>query len=178
MKRRTFLKAAAATVQGAIGLAVAIPGIRFLLDPLWRRRRRSVFVRVAPLRAVPEGRPVRVVVSTDRWDAYTHHPSGPIGSVFLLREASQSGDPGIRCLQTICPHLGCGIDYAADRGTFSCPCHASEFDLTGRRRFGPSPRDMDELDCRVTDPDEGAQRWIEVRYQAFQTGLPQKRPVT
>ncbi len=177
MQRRTFLKTAAATVQSAMWFVVAVPGIRFLLDPLWRRRKRSAFIRVAPLRAVAKGRPVRVVVSADRWDAYTHHPPGPIGSVFLFREASENGGAGIRCLQTICPHLGCGIDYAPDRGTFSCPCHASGFDRTGKRLFGPSPRDMDELDCRVTDPDEGALRWIEVKYQEFQTGVTGKQPV-
>ena len=71
----------------------------------------------------------------------------------------------VRCFQTSCPHLGCGVDYSADRKAFTCPCHASEFAVDGTPRFGPSPRPMDQLACRVTEPDGQGQRWIEVDYQ-------------
>jgi Rieske Fe-S protein len=84
----------------------------------------------------------------------------------------------IRCVQAMCPHLGCGIDFVPDRRVFTCPCHASEFDAAGQRRFGPSPRDMDELECRVSPPDERGERWIEVKYVEFRTGIPQKRSAT
>jgi len=117
-----------------------------------------------------------VTVLADRWDAYTHYPPGPIGNVWLLRSESDDRDPKIRCLHVICPHLGCAIDYSADRKTFNCPCHASEFDAAGRRRFGPSPRDMDELECRISDADESGVQWVEVKYQEFQTGVSAKRP--
>jgi nitrite reductase/ring-hydroxylating ferredoxin subunit len=219
MHRRGFLTGIVAAVNGLIGCFVALPGLRFLLDPLWRSRTRSGFIRVIPLAAVSRGKPMRVTVSADRWDAYTHYPPGPIGSVWLIREDEEGGSapsfgvgegwgtdktledhasppllrkdgappaggaktilalPRVRCLQTICPHLGCGIGYAADRGAFSCPCHASEFDAAGRRLSGPAPRDMDELECRVTEPDENGRRWVEVRYQEFQTGLSARRPV-
>ena len=175
MHRRTFLKTLGAWLNGLVGLAVGIPGIRFLLDPLRRAPHKRGFIRVGPLASVIAGRPQRVTVLADRWDAYTHHPPGPIGNVWLLRNESDDRDPKIRCLHVICPHLGCAIDYAADRNTFSCPCHASEFDPTGRRRFGPSPRDMDELKCRISDADESGVRWVEVKYQEFQTGMPEKR---
>ena len=132
---------------------------------------------VAPLSAAVAGRPLRVTVSSERWDAYMRYPPGPIGAVWLLREDDADGRPSIRCLQVVCPHLGCGIDYAVDRGVFNCPCHASEFDGTGRRRFGPSPRDMDELECRISDAGDEGRRWIEVRYQEFATGVAVKKPI-
>ncbi|MCH7591991.1 MAG: Rieske 2Fe-2S domain-containing protein, partial [Planctomycetes bacterium] len=155
-----------------------IPGVRYLLDPLRRSRTAFDFLRAAPLAALREGRPVRVIVSADRWDAYTHYPPGPIGSVWLIREQDDGDAPKVRCLQTICPHLGCGIDYVADRNAFVCPCHASEFEPGGRRRFGPSPRDMDELQCRITGPTDSHERWVEVRYAEFQTGKTAKQPLT
>ena len=176
MHRRTFLKTLAAGLNGLIGLAVVIPGIRFLLDPLRRASRQRGFIRVAPVTSLAPGRPARVTVMADRWDAYTHHPPGPIGNVWLLRNESDDRDPKIRCLHVICPHLGCAIDFAADRNAFHCPCHASEFDSAGRRRFGPSPRDMDELECRISDAGESGVRWVEVKYQEFQTGASDKRP--
>lgn len=199
MKRRAFLKAAVAVIQSGIALVVTVPGVRYLLGPARGRPKEAGFLRVIPLSALSEGRPVRVVVSAERYDAYTHHPSGPIGSVWLVRErgeragatgsrnvsptpegmghARTAPSPKIRCLQTICPHLGCGIDFAEDRGAFSCPCHASEFDRSGKRVSGPAPRDMDELACRVTDPDEDGQRWVEVRYQEFRTGVADRSSI-
>ncbi len=177
MHRRGFLTRLAALIHGLIGAVIVVPGLRFLLEPLVRKRRETGFLRVAPLSAVPEGRPTRFMVSADRWDAYTHHPPGPIGSVWLIRTENRGDGPELLCLQTICPHLGCGIEFAADRDAFSCPCHASDFDRNGKRRFGPSQRDMDQLECRVTDADPQAQRWIEVKYQAFQTGVGVKRPL-
>ncbi len=173
MQRRTFLKAIAAGLNSLVGLAIIVPGISFLLDPLRRTSRERGFLRVGSLTSLISGRPQRFTVLSDRWDAYTRHPPGPIGSVWLL---PKDGEDRVRCLQVICPHLGCAIDYAADRNAFQCPCHTSEFDVAGRRRFGPSPRDMDELECRITEPDESGARWVEVRYQEFQIGVSQKRP--
>ncbi len=37
-----------------------------------------------------------------------------------------------------CPHLGCPVVFAAERGRFECPCHHAAFDArTGRVLFGP-----------------------------------------
>ncbi len=175
MNRRKFLEVLAAAMNAAVGLLVAVPAFRFLTEPLRRKRREERFLRLAPLDSLTPGRPLRALVHADRQDAYMHHPAAPVGAVWLTRATP---DADVRCLQVICPHLGCGIDYAADRSAFSCPCHASDFDASGRRRSGPSPRDMDQLPCRVTEPDESGLRWIEVQYTEFQTGLAEKRPLT
>ena len=168
--------------RGLAAMIVAIPVVRFLVFPLKHRETGGEFIRVAELSSLRNDRPVRVVVVSDRRDAYTHFPPGPIGSVWLIppgvganpADATQE----IRCLQTICPHLGCGTNYVPDRGTFACPCHASDFDLSGRRLEGPSARDLDELECRVSEPDTNGRRWIEVKFEKFQTGLATKRAVT
>ena len=188
--RRSFFQTVATVAGGLASLIVAVPVVRFLFDPLKRRPTGGTFIRVAELSSIPNNRPVRVVVVSDRWDGYTHFPPGPIGSVWLIAAATDTGEAGlptspgapgalpVRCLQTICPHLGCGTDYVPDRGTFACPCHASDFDLSGRRLEGPSPRDLDELECRVTEPDAEGRRWVEVKFEKFQTGVATKRAVT
>lgn len=185
MHRRGFLDVVIAGVQAGIACLLAVPGLRFFLSPLRRSPGKAKFERITPLATVPdEGRPVRVVVKADRWDAYVHHPPGPVGSVWLIRsdgdggDGDNDGDAGVRCLQTICPHLGCGIDYAEGRGVFSCPCHGSDFTLSGQRLSGPSPRDMDKLETRVTQPDNQGRRWVEVRYREFEIGIPEKKPVS
>ena len=206
------MKRAVVAVNGLIGLVLAIPILRFVHDPLRRTRSGGAFLRVAPLSALTEGRPIRFTVISERRDAYTWHPSGPIGAVYLTLEPSDSetddsnggpdaadgstrngqGDGGqamddrvpddraanVRCVQVICPHLGCAVEYHADQSAFACPCHASTFDAAGKREGGPAPRDLDTLPCRVTRPDAAGHRWIEVRYEEFQTGIAEKRERT
>jgi Rieske Fe-S protein len=175
--RRTVLKMAAGAIQAAAAMLLGVPGFRFLWGGSGRRRGESEFVRAVPFADLADGKPVRVVIAADRWDAYVHYPPGPIGSVWLIRENGARESGRVRCLQTICPHLGCGIDFAASRGLFTCPCHASAFDVSGRVLGGPSARAMDELECRIGEPDEQGRRWVEVRYQEFQTGVADRRVI-
>ena len=45
----------------------------------------------------------------------------------------------------VCTHLGCVPlgDGAGDFGGWFCPCHGSHYDLSGRIRNGPAPRNLD-----------------------------------
>ena len=178
MLRRAFLKRAVVGVQGVIALLLAAPAVRFLLEPLvGSARRKARFHRVMPLSALDVGVPTRHHVVAERSDAFTRHPPGSIGQVFLIRENGEEGVPQVRCLQTICPHLGCALDHSSGSAGFTCPCHASTFDATGKRVTGPAPRDLDELACRVVGPDVTGEPWVEVRYEVFQAGLANRRPV-
>ena len=177
MKRRAFLQWATAVVSGVIAAVIALPGVQFILHPLRGKSSKRHFLRVAPLSSIKPGVPFRAGVQDARRDAYTHHPSGPIGSVWLLREPGDSDQPVIYAFQVICPHLGCALGYAPDFSRFTCPCHASAFDLDGGRISGPSPRDMDELACRLTAPDRDGARWVEVRFETFRSGVVDKTPL-
>ena len=48
---------------------------------------------------------------------------------------------GIAAVSTVCPHLGCVVTRHDD-GSFTCPCHGSKFDSTGKVTGGPSPRGL------------------------------------
>ncbi len=44
----------------------------------------------------------------------------------------------------VCTHLGCiPINNAGDFGGWFCPCHGSHYDIAGRIRKGPAPRNLD-----------------------------------
>ncbi len=178
MQRRTFLALTTSAIQALMAGVVGLPVIRFILAPLRHSSRELPFLRVAPLSTLSRDKPTRVTVSSDRWDMFTHYASGPIGSVWLIRDAHAADTPVVRCLGTICPHLGCGIQLASDGKSFNCPCHQSLFGSQGQRLNNVSPRDMDELPCRLSEPDEDGHRWVEVKYERFQTGIADKRPVT
>jgi len=178
MKRRSFIKWVAAAVHGLVVCALVVPGVAFLLGSLRRKHGYSShFIPVAPLSALPVGMPVRRDVFTQRWDAFTHYPRSRIGRVWVLRTREDVRPSSLKVWQVTCPHLGCGIDFLPKGGRFSCPCHTSYFNLAGTCLGGPSPRDMDELEFRVTEADKAGQRWLEVKYQEFATGTSTKRPL-
>lgn len=57
----------------------------------------------------------------------------------------------IKVLSAVCPHQSCTV-YPGGKG-FVCPCHGSEFELSGRKTLGPSQSDLDTL---RTDPNAPA----------------------
>ena len=82
-------------------------------------------------------------------------------------------DPGgrIEVLSSICPHLGCPLNWHPDQAEFVCPCHGGVFTATGRYRAGPPPRSMDPLEYRV---DDGR---LLIRWQDFKVGVAARIPV-
>lgn len=171
MNRRELLRFLGGMVQAIAGLAAVVPMVRFLLHSP-SRRRRDEFIRVAPLTALSSSAPTRVAVRAARIDGFLRFPDAAVGHVWLDRMDGPdgTGEPQVRCLHTVCPHLGCGIDYSPSGGGFVCRCHHSDFSRDGTRLSGPSPRGMDELECRVTTADAEGRRWVEVRYREFPIG--------
>ena len=177
-ERRTLLRRVGALLMGALGAVLATPAALFLSDPLRRRRRAAkdgagatATVPVGRLADVPDldrgDRPLRqgVVVKEVR-DAWSRFPEVRLGSVWLYRRGSE-----VTCLSTICPHAGCSVDCDERRNLFACPCHTSTFSLDGKRREGPSPRDMDALEVEVKDGE------VRCHYQRFRLAASGKEPV-
>jgi menaquinol-cytochrome c reductase iron-sulfur subunit len=164
--RRDALKAIG-IVGGALGCgALAIPTVRFLTAPARGGAAGEHWIRTLRLDALTEGEPKRVQLIADRRDAWTLEKSVALGAAWLLRE----GD-AVRAWSVVCPHLGCAVDRRASDPGFNCPCHDSLFDADGRRTTGPSPRDLDALDTRVTDG------FVFVNFRRFRQGTPDKNPV-
>ena len=188
MNRRLFLGWLVGCVNGLIALVLAIPGVRYVLHPLGEESAERGFLRVTPLSTLKPGVPFQATVRDDRTDAYTRHPLGPVGGVWLVLRGGETASPNaeprlagdlpvVDAFQVVCPHLGCAVDYSVSQSRFACPCHASAFGLDGRRLSGPSARDMDALACRVSDPDEHGERWVEVRFERFRSGIVGKTPL-
>ncbi len=168
--RRTILKVLTGVIGTGAAAAVAAPAIRVLIAPVNRTTVSGAgqFVPVAPLEAVPkDGTPLNVPVVIDApRDAWTELPPTKVGTVFLRFDGDR-----LRALSSICPHLGCGIDFAQGINRFACPCHESFFETDGNVASGPAPRAMDELETRVVDGR------IEVKFVKFKIGTSEKVPV-
>ena len=168
--RREFLKTAACAALG--GCAIAAPigaAVVVLANPL-RSRGVPLPVRITTLSALPltepHGPPKLFQVVTERRDAWTKFPAHAIGAVFLQRVAENK----VVAFNAACPHLGCAVEYRAGRGAFYCPCHNSEFAVTGEvRGKSPSRRGLDTLPVELRDEGE-----VWVYFENFKAGIAQK----
>lgn len=157
----------------------------FFLDPILRNRKKGKtdgegfdgFIKLDLNReAVPaDGTPVSVTVKSDLTDAWNRFRDVPVGSVWLRKNP----DGQILVFNSVCPHLGCSVNYRRSENDFFCPCHTSRFELDGTKTNEVPPRDMDVLELKTGTsgaPDESGQElWI--RYQNFRGGRAEKIPV-
>lgn len=173
--RRGLLKCATVGLGALWSLIIGLPAVAYLVDPRHRKSREASFRRVARLNDLPlpsaDGTPVpfeAVVRESGRRDAYTVHPDEIVGRVWLLRKAD-----GVEAFSSVCPHLGCSVNFSEGEQRFVCPCHQGHFKLTGELytkeelgRDNPPPRGMDALPVRLVDGDDGEQ-YIEIKYMKF-----------
>ncbi len=168
MQRRSFLKWATHGLGALFAALLGVPAVLYLIDPRNRQAAAGDFKTVARFSELPVNVPTQVVIRDVRKDAWTLHPSDVVGRAWLIR---RDGDQ-VEAFTTICPHLGCSVNYEKEAKLFICPCHGGTFLLTGHRKedtptSNPAPRGMDRLECRrdPANPD-----FIQVKYQNFYQG--------
>src|SRR6266511_2791609 len=120
--RRRFLSFLTDLVMTVIGLLVAIPALGYFVGPLRRKSGSEVagaaFQDAGPLSDFPVGhwRLLSLeMVQEDGWKKTKMKHA-----VWVRREGE--GDQAITVLSTICPHLGCPINWHPDQSQFICPC--------------------------------------------------------
>lgn len=58
-------------------------------------------------------------------------------TAFVLKENGQYVG-----LSDICTHMGCEVSWVGTDSRFECPCHGSQYDITGKNIAGPAPRPL------------------------------------
>lgn len=173
-------------------MIVAIPstlGGLFFLDPILRKKKAASgtgsaagaarkdergFIRLDVTRDVipADGTPVAVTVFDDIEDAWNRFRNVPVGSIWLRKV----GDGPILAFNSVCPHLGCSVNYRRAENDFFCPCHTSAFSLDGTKSNEVPPRDMDSLEVamRVSGKDDAAGNEIWVKFLNFRRATAEK----
>jgi Rieske Fe-S protein len=181
MQRRTFLIWLGRAVYTTCAAAVAVPVARFLAAPAATPAGGgSLRRRVARLDALPVGEPQLLSVVGTRQDGWTRHAEQVVGRVWVTRKGPAGAPPSeakLTVFNVACPHNGCPIQQAAERG-FACHCHGACFTPDGERipinsngRKNPSLRGMDPLPHAVVKDEATGQWWVEVEYKEYETGL-------
>jgi len=148
-------------------LMLAIPAISYFLAPLRRRVGTGpTFIDVGPLSSFPIGEwrlHTLAMVHEDGWrKTRVRH------AIWVRRQ----GDQEVIVLSSICPHLGCPVNWQPDQTRFYCPCHGGIFDVSGQHAGGPPPRSMDPLEFEFRT----GRLWV--RWQDFKIGVAQRIPVS
>ena len=188
--RRSMLLHLITAVLGFLIIAVpaTLSGL-FFLDPILRKRKAATggatgeevlgkdeagFIRLDVTKdAVPEdGTPLSVTVIDDLVDAWNMFRDVPVGSIWLRKVG---GGP-ILAFNSVCPHLGCSVDYIRAENHFFCPCHTSAFALDGTKTNKIPPRDMDalEVSMRTNGKEDANGLEIWVKFQNFQKATSDK----
>jgi menaquinol-cytochrome c reductase iron-sulfur subunit len=169
--RRGFMYQTTTGILAAIvGLGPLAVGLTAFFAPLGRRKASAGnYLRVANLDSLPaDGKPHRFIVVGDRNDAWSYYPPEPIGAVYLRRDSEEATPVAFT---TVCPHLGCSVDWQDAADQFFCPCHQGAFEVDGTRTDparSPSPRGLDSLDVEIRD----GVVWVDFR--KFKGGVSDK----
>ncbi len=147
--RRDFLHIAAASLAGVGVGAVAWPLITQMNPADNVKALASIEVDLSPvevgqvIKVLWQGKPVFIRRRTDEQIAQMEAVN-----VDALPDPQRDGD---RVQQSewlvalgVCTHLGCvPVANSGDFNGWFCPCHGSHYDLSGRIRKGPAPKNLE-----------------------------------
>ena len=147
------------------------------MDPLSRREIAvdAEFMRLAEVSELEAGEPKKFAIVEDKRDKWSHYKDVPVGAVYLLLQKAKAGEsvePKVIAYNTVCPHLGCFVDYRPEQQDYFCPCHDSNFELDGSLKKGVSPRGMDKLQVDIR---KGSEVWV--KFQRFKANTKEKIPI-
>jgi menaquinol-cytochrome c reductase iron-sulfur subunit len=145
-RRQMFLKLAAA-FNGAVGVVLAIPIVRYLFSPVTRGENAGY----------------------DRWISLGSIDQFPAGQTRLAtyRNPSASSTDGetaelpcwvrnidgnsLQVFAINCAHLGCPVRWFPQSRLFMCPCHGGAYYEDGSRASGPPERGLFEYAFKIVD---------------------------
>lgn len=162
--RSRFLEATTIGLGAAIGVAVTLPVLGFMVLPSFTNLKK-IRVDLGPIDNFPEGTFViasfianPTIGQVSRRTAFVRY-NGP----------TSNGEPSFTILYSRCVHLGCPVQPNGpidekDKKTFGnvelrpvlaqsfgCPCHGGQYNSEGNRTAGPPVRSMDRFEYSIKD---------------------------
>lgn len=135
LTRRRFLTNTALTVGGVIGAGYLGLALRYLFPN--ESASATALQDVGPVSAFPSMSPTLKTIVQD----------GVQDGVYVvnLSNGSTPSEGQMLALDMHCTHLNCPVTWVpgvGGVGRYICPCHGSEFTITGVHVAGPAPRPM------------------------------------
>ena len=153
MTRRGMLMKLGILLNGAAGLVLAVPIVRYLLSPLLRERKTGYtsWLSLGPVAQYPSGQTRLSTFQNPRSDANDGLTADIPCWVRNIDNAK------FQVFAINCAHLGCPVRWFPQSGLFLCPCHGGAYYSDGSRASGPPERGLFEYQYKL---DQG-NLWIE-----------------
>jgi Rieske Fe-S protein len=137
ISRRDFIKLTTAAVGTVIGAAIGLPAIAYLIDPALKGGKADAWIPLGKLTTFDVGTPTLVTFTRSTINGWEKTVNSY--GVFVLRKS----DTDVLVLSNKCTHLGCHVNWHADKQEYICPCHDAQFGINGIVLGGPPPRPLD-----------------------------------
>ncbi len=147
ISRRAALVKLGVFLNGIVGLALAVPIVRYLLSPVIREKKVGYesWLSLGALEQFPAGQTrlatYRNPVRSD-WDGETDDIACWVRRV---------DDKTFQVFAINCAHLGCPVRWFPQSNLFMCPCHGGAYYQDGSRASGPPERGLFQYSYKVAD---------------------------
>jgi menaquinol-cytochrome c reductase iron-sulfur subunit len=142
--RRQLLGKMSIAVGIAGGAAISVPGVAFIVAPLFRDHPQE-WRPIGKVADFSPGATVHVVfedASSLPWAGVTSRTAAWLRRV---------GEDEFIAFSINCAHLGCPVRWLPDARLFMCPCHGGVYYENGERASGPPPRGLFHCVWRVKE---------------------------
>ncbi|HEX4021540.1 MAG TPA: Rieske 2Fe-2S domain-containing protein [Acidobacteriaceae bacterium] len=144
LSRRWFLVKLGVAFNAAVGLAVTVPVLGYLLGPVKKHGYRS-WISLGAMGTFPAGE-TRLAEfmnpSGHPWDGMTAK------TACWVRHVSEEK---FQVFAINCAHLGCPVRWFAQSQLFLCPCHGGAYYADGSQAAGPPERGLFEYPYKVVN---------------------------
>jgi menaquinol-cytochrome c reductase iron-sulfur subunit len=140
MTRRGMLLKLGILLNGAAGIVLAVPIVRYLLSPVLRERKPGYesWLSLGSIALYPAGQ--------TRLATFQSPNSGPADGLTADIPCWVRNIDGekFQVFAINCAHLGCPVRWFPQSGLFLCPCHGGAYYSDGSRASGPPERGLFE----------------------------------
>jgi Rieske Fe-S protein len=145
VSRRWLLLRVGAFFNAVVGIAVAVPVVKYLLSPIKSDAAYKSWVSLGSVDTFPLGE-TRLAKFTNpvsrEWDGETDRVA------CWVRRISERE---FQVFAINCAHLGCPVRWFPQSGLFMCPCHGGAYYADGGRASGPPERGLFTYDTKIVD---------------------------
>jgi Rieske Fe-S protein len=143
VSRRWMLLKLGVLINAAVGVAVAVPVVRYLLGPIRPKGAYNSWISLGSIDQFPAGETRLATYKnpfTDAWDGETAN------TACWVRRIDATN---FQVFAINCAHLGCPVRWFPQSGLFMCPCHGGVYYSDGSRASGPPERGLFEYKYKV-----------------------------
>ncbi len=145
VSRRWLLLKVGALFNAIVGVAVAVPVVKYLLSPVKPDAEYKSWVSLGSVDEFPVGE-TRLAKFTNpvsrAWDGDTDRVA------CWVRRISERE---FQVFAINCAHLGCPVRWFPQSGLFMCPCHGGAYYADGSRASGPPERGLFTYETKLID---------------------------